>query len=368
MNARLEVGHIVNPIPFTRDHARPVADGCDVRIPSRVDTFLCRTQFLSRPVRPLVHPVESLNFAIAQYSRANLRLNTDRVIRVTGPSRSRQQIVLHAALMMKQVLGFREGLDIWCDNDHDIVHGGLASTASLASATAIGINGLYGNQVPAPLLIKLIAQNYGEESEEQGVLTPIPSIGGAVASALLSANVVAMTDETCVGATHTLPADYRAVLWIPEVGDLPGGAEDQQLYEQGKATYAAMGQRYGDLKHAILHREIIPALARGDTRPLFTQINRYTAGAYGDIPGYFGSRWIGRGVRLDRLLPQIEERIFGVSSPDEACVFVSSGGPTVVIITRRPRQTIDAISSLPSRAVYTTPLHAVGPRLRLHVP
>lgn len=347
MKETYSVGEIINPLLDTLPPVQLHTRKAHVRVPARVDTFLCHHQYFVKPPRLQVYPVNSINFGIEQITEAQVQIRDDLEI-VIAEDLKRPQLLKHAALIMLQTLNVRYGLTIKAQNLHSIQHGGLGSSAALITATAQAINKLFGEPLSQSQMTKLLAQNYGEETEQQGILSSMASIGGATATGLSSDNLIIIGGEAEIWFQGMLPSTYEAVFLYPKYIQNITGQVDMELYEKGFSMFREMGVQWGGIKESILREKIIPGLESGDFSSLFRHINMYTLGAYGDIPLYFKNRWSSHGIFFDSLIHQIFSRLFDSLHVDEHCFFVSSGGPLIVVITHSADEVCEKLTSLDS--------------------
>ena len=357
-------GHQLTAPQFeTGENLQPIANACSVAVPSRVDTFLCRPDVFVAPPRPYVYPVCSVNFAIDLFARATVRLSLGNDVTVEG---ERPGIIRHAALLMKRVLGYRGGLTITANNDDGLRHAGLGSSAALQAAVASAIHTLFGEPFEKALLARFLSQNYGEEADEAGELVAhVPSIGGAATMALSKANLVVIGGECVPWYQGSLPETYKLVLALPAIAVMPDGHEDRKMLSNGHPLLSQMGQQWGAVREAILRRRIVPSLAAGVPGPMFDAINRYTAGQWGDIPGYFENRWRGSGWQARSFLRDLDHQLFKRLSRTDACMFVSSGGPAIGVITSAPHEVAALLRNFDCSRVEVREMHARGAMVNL---
>lgn len=339
-----KIGDLINPLPTRERIVRPVGKEVTIRVPARVDTFLCHHQYFVNPPRPQVYPVNSINFTVAQYSEARVQLRDDAEL-VIDAEAGRESIVRHAVLIMQKTLSIGYGFTISARNLHDIRHGGLGSSAALMTAVAHGINVLFGEPLSADEMTKLLAQNYGEETDKPGYLSTMASIGGAAAASVLGSSVVVVGGEAEIWHVSELPSEYEAIFLFPKHIESIPGVVDIELFQKGFDLFRRLGYDWGGVKEEILRRKIIPAIESGDLSVLFRSINMYTIGGYGDIPQYFRNRWLSHGIFFDKLIHELYYSLFKNLSPSENCFFVSSGGPLIVVITKDVDCAIRSVAS-----------------------
>jgi predicted sugar kinase len=359
-----KIGDLINPLPKKYKKAKPVAKSCYVKVASRVDTFLCNHHYFVNPPKVQVYPVNSINFVIDKFSEALVEINNQETIEVHELA-GREPIIIHTALIMKKTLGFKEGITISAKNLHSIEHGGLGSSASLQTAVALAINQLFGNKIGNEDLIRLLAQNYGEESDRDGYLTSMASIGGASAAGLLSSDAIIIGGENEIWAQGNLPEEYKVIVAIPEIEKLPDGMLDMALFEKGFEMFKKIGNDWGKIKEKILQEQIIPEFNKNNLAPLFESINFYTIGAYGDIPSYFKNRWSNHSLFMDEFIHTFYSNLFSQLSQKKSCFFVSSGGPAMIFITRETKAVRKMLQAAGIKTIIESNLHSTGPVIEL---
>ncbi len=280
------IGELLNPLPRSFFVEKPPFKTCKISVPARVDTFLCHHHYFVRPPRPQVYPVNSVNFTIKQYTEAEVSLRDDDRI-IIEPISSRPTLLEHVAKILQKTIGKNYGFNIKAQNNHTILHGGLGSSAALITAVAQAINLVTGNHISTQEMTRLLAQNYGEETDRPGYLSTMASIGGASASALSGNSLVIIGGEAEIWYAGQLPDIYTALLLYPKEMKSISGVTDMELYRKGFSLFERLGTEWGDIKESILKNRIIPSLHHGDFTELFRAINMYTIGGYGDIPQYF---------------------------------------------------------------------------------
>jgi len=359
-----KIGKVVNPLPF-RFKTKPLYKSCYVKVCARIDTFLCNHHFFVEPPRMQVYPVCSINFAINEFTEAQVEcIDTNKII--VDDSAHRKNIILHTALILKDALGFNCGLKISGKNLHNVQHGGFGSTASLQTAVAIAINNLFGSKISESYLIKFLAQNYGEESNKKGHLSPMASIGGASAIATGHNNLIIIGGESEIWKRYNLSNDYTVLIITPKKlqSKLTHGI-DMQLYRDGYAAFKKIGHEWGRIKEYLLTNKIIKDLDVGNTKTLFNLINMYTIGAYGNIPQYFKNRWLTHPIYFDEFIYNIFYDCFKNINRENSCFFVSSGGPSICFVTKEKDIVLNRLKKYKDFSISECKLYSEGPQILL---
>ncbi len=340
-----KIGHILNPLRGKIGKVQLKGKTYKIIVPARVNTFLCHHNFFANPPKPNIYPVNSINFAIAKFSEAIVTIRSDKKIIITA-SDKHKAIIEHVVKIMQKTLKIDIGFDIQAKNLHHISHGGLGSSSSIMSAVAGAINILMGLPLSVEQITKLISQNYGEESNKKGFLSPAASIGGSTAIALSGKSLVVIGGESNIWHSGQLSKGYSAILLYPKKIKTITKAEDIELNKKELTWLRSIDKDWGDIKEQMLKEEIVPTINKKDYSVLFKSINMYTKGDYGDIPQYFRSRWMAYGLSFDVFISTIFSKLFGPLKIEENCFFVSSNGPMIVVITKYPKKAMALLKDL----------------------
>lgn len=340
-----EIGYLPNPLDVRIDNVVPAGKSCKIIVPARVNTFLCHHDFFIDPPRPQIYPVNSINFSIGKFTEVNVEMRSDGK-NVIDSLPKHKAIIGHVIKIMQKTLNIKTGFNVSAKNLHGISHGGFGSSASIMSAVAQGINILMGKVLTVGDITKLISQNYGEESDKKGFLSPSASIGGSTAVALSGESLVIMGGEADIWCLDRLPEEYCAILLYPKKIKPISKAMDDELNRKEGVLLKSIDIGRGDIKEDMLRTKIIPAINKKNYSPLFKAINMYMIGAYGDIPEYFKFRWKSHNLPFDSFIYGIFSRLFGSLKIDENCFFVSSNGPLIVVITKYYKKAVHLLKDL----------------------
>ncbi len=318
---------------------------CKITVPARVNTFLCHHNFFVDPPRPQIYPVNSINFSIGKFTEVDVEIRNDGK-NVIYSLPKHKAIIGHVIKIMQKTLNIKTGFNVSAKNLHGISHGGLGSSASIMSAVAQAINILMGKVLSVGDMTKLISQNYGEESDKKGFLSPSASIGGSTAVALSGESLIIMGGESDIWCLDRLPEEYSAILLYPKKIKLISKAVDDELNEKEGVLLKNIDIGWGSVKEDMIKTKIIPAINKKNYSPLFKAINMYMIGAYGDIPQYFKFRWKSHNLPFDSFIYDIFSKLFGKLRIDENCFFISSNGPLIVVITKHYKKAMHLLKDL----------------------
>jgi len=340
-----KIGHITNPLNIKDCDIVPKGKSCRVIIPARVNTFLCHHNYFANPPKPQIFPIDSINFAVAKFTEANVEIRNDNKIVINALDKY-VAIIEHAVKIIQKTLKIENGFNVNVKVIHNVSHGGLGSSSSVMSSVAKAINILMGSILSVGDITKLISQNYGEECDKKGFISNSASTGGSTAVALSGNSLVIMGDESEIWFSGNLPKEYCAILLYPKKIKTISKAMDATLNKKEFSLLETVDDGWADIKENLLKGKIIPAVNKKDYSVLFKNINMYTIGAFGNIPKYFGFRWTSQGVPFEAVIYTIFSKLFYKLRIDENCFFVSSNGPLIAIITREPKRVIHILKDL----------------------
>lgn len=104
---------------------------------------------------------------------------------IVGSNVRRPSLVRHFAEIVRKSINYQGGIHIEANNDFPYSHIGSGSSAALATAVALAINKLAGEPIKTEALPLFLAQNYGEEIEDNpNLLVPVQCTGGTSLMAL----------------------------------------------------------------------------------------------------------------------------------------------------------------------------------------
>lgn len=360
-----KIGDIINPL-LIQYQSEPLFTTCYVKVGARLSTFLCHHDFFSNPPRPQVYPINSINFMVNEFTEVFVEC-TDETTIVVNASENERDILMHTALILKTALGFSNGLIISGKVLHGVRHGGLGSSAALQTAVAIAINSLMGDKIPRADLVKFLAQNYGEESDIPGYLIPMVSVGGASAAMTSVHNLTIVGGEAEIWKEYDLSDDYSVVMVTPKIVNNKqiSNSLDIELFNRGREIFSKIGRDWGDVKENLLKDKVITGLNNNDPSYLFNLLTMYTLGAYGDIPQYYKNRWLQYTPSFDKFIYNIFNDCFDSTSVKENSFFVSSGGPSIFVVTRNSKKIIKNLKKHRIFSVREIDLYKGGPQIVL---
>ncbi|MDO8557544.1 MAG: hypothetical protein Q7R98_03755 [Candidatus Jorgensenbacteria bacterium] len=267
-------------------------------------------------------------FSVPFFKRVSISVRHDQEI-VISKSSKRHALIMHAVLLMKSALHFKDGLNVDVENSEELRHCGLGSSSGLLASVACAINEVYGNPVDKKTLIAYLAQNHGEEIDGDNFhLNPVQCIGGSAAAGLCKAGMIILSGESVPIATMRVPKTYSIIVGIPkDIRDADSrilmGKEKKNLYK-----FVATGRKYGKIiAYNILHR-MLPAMVMRDLKAIGDVIYEYR----------FKMGSIKNCSFTYKNLPKLCKRLEYLKNDGIAEILsISSVGPGIFVITKQPK-------------------------------
>lgn len=307
--------HIRIPWEQAPCETRPFAGTVVVHAPSRIHlTVLDMNRFAPD------HPGGGgLGFAISVPTTVRARC-------IEGPDEirySREPVLRHFLAVFRAATGHAGGFRVDADQ-HAHPHVGLGSTSTVLIATAHALNAAIGSPLSDDQLRLLIGHNYAEETDtgeiafgfETGVGPAVSTYGG----------MVVMGDGLTLAYQHPFAEEYAVYVIIPSSDISSAGTKEFDLL-MNRARSLDYQDR--ELKAYMMLMDLIPALETGDVKKV------------GDVVWEIEFRGSKRA--------EIEHHTFAIYAymnrlREAGFEFVgmSSVGPSIAVITKRPRQELEA--------------------------
>lgn len=295
-----------------------------------------------------IYRAGQIDFIVNIYKRVTVRIiegENELYITDTTP---RPALVRHAALMMRQVLGFKESLAIDITEDVSLRHCGLGSSSNIIAAVASAINELYAKPLTASTLSKLCAQNHGEEIDDDPTkITPVQCLGGSVIGGNYQGGLVVVAGRATPIYTMDLASNLSVVIGVPEDYGHPDSAELMQLEADNIEGFVSTGETFAQkISYTLLH-EVLPDLVNNDLTSCKELIYQY--------------RWnMGSIKNCSFALPRIIEIAEALrkyqSDPDIVIFSLSSVGPGFFALTTNPEKVIKDFQDLKMKTI-TAAIH-----------
>lgn len=228
---------------------------------------------------------------------------------------------------MRKSINYQGGIYVEANNDFPYSHIGCGSSAALGTATALAINKLAGEPIKVDALPLFLAQNYGEEIEDDpNLLVPVQCTGGTSLMAL-HGGLIAVEDSK-VTQRMEIPEGLVYVIGIPS---FPKPDSRGAMSREAEAVFQHIldSARYMQPFFAQRFQEIMEAMLSGDIRTVGRVIEKIDS-----------NEVIMRGY--ENMFPGINEQYKSLTSllqsREPISTFISSAGPTFVTICSMDKQ------------------------------
>ncbi len=322
------VGFVLNPFKGSVLEVRPHFSKISIKYPARLNAMALDPSRIDVSEQGVYTPGEII-FSVDLYKDVTVSLRHDNEI-IISDSSPRHQLILHAALLIRSALKIESGFNINVQA-LDLRHCGLGSSSGLIAAVASAINELYGNPISKIDLIAYLAQNHGEEiDEDKSKLQHVQCIGGSAASGLIPGGMKVLAGESVPIASMFIDSSYSVLIGVPNDFVAPDSKRLMELEISNMSKFIATGDTYRNrIGYRMIH-ETLPAMIKGDLRTASKLIFDYRFD-YGSIRN------------CSFVHPQIVtiadnvRRLYEKGIADTLAL--SSVGPAFFAITRHPDET-----------------------------
>lgn len=267
------VGTVFNPINIKKK-ATPVYKSVTIKYPSRLNAMALDPSKIATNDNLRYSPGEII-FKVNLFKEVTVKLTPSKDIIISLDSK-RHSLIRHSALLMKDALAYDGGFDISVKDEKEIKHAGLGSSSGLIASVACAINELFSCPISNKDLLKYLAQNHGEEIDnDDNVLSPVQCIGGSAASGLYTGGMLVLAGNSRVIAQMNIDSEYKAVIGIPRDFCQLDAQRLLDLEIKSFPNFIDCGRKYGQLiAYRMLH-EVLPGMIENDLQTVGNLIYDY---------------------------------------------------------------------------------------------
>jgi len=263
MNTIFKVGKIINPLKNKVVGLRiPKYREVSLLYPARLNAMALDPSKIALSDDGIYSPGEIV-FPISIYKKITATLRGDQQI-IIKTNTNREQLVRHATLLMFDAFQIKFGITIELHSD-DMKHCGLGSSSGMIAATACAINELYGNPISKMELIQYLAQNHGEEIDnDKEHLQHVQCIGGSAAAGLVKGGMIILSGQSIPIVSVPIESSVSVVIGVP-IDFVPLDAKALMGLEMANMNkFIYTGQTYTEkIAYRLIH-ETIPSMKIGD--------------------------------------------------------------------------------------------------------
>ncbi len=322
------VGAVQNPYKHHIQKVTPILSDILIKYPARLNAMALDPSQIDFSEQGVYTPGEII-FSIDIYKGVSISIREDSEIVISETS-PRRQLILHAVLIMRHALKIDSGFTVDVQT-LDLRHCGLGSSSGLIAAVASAINELYDNPIKKVDLIAYLAQNHGEEIDDNvNQLQHVQCIGGSAASGLVSGGMKVLAGESIPIAHMNIDAAYSVLIGVPNDFSAPDSKKMMELEISNMSKFISTGDKYRDkIGYRVTH-ETLPAMMLGNLRKASELIFDYRFD-YGSIDN------------CSFVYPRIVEIAKNIRHLYEQeivdALALSSVGPAFFAITHNPKET-----------------------------
>jgi predicted sugar kinase len=344
--ANFAIGTVFNDAIVTGT-VKPPLNSIKISYPSRLEAMALDPGKIADN-NNLIYKAGQIDFCVALYKDIKVTIDTQSADITVSDRTPRKALVLHAALIMRQALGFEDGLKIDVFDAVDLRHCGLGSSSSLIAGTAAAINELFGTPITPLNLVRYCAQNHGEEiNGSKNTLVPVQCIGGSGVCGHFEGGLVILSGEATPIMTERLPEELLVVFGVPADFEHLDSQELMNAEIENIAGFKASGDEFGPLIAYRLIHEAMPGIAEGNLKPMKDLI--------------FDYRWdMGSIKNCSFVYPRMNEIAESLrplrDDDDVAIIALSSVGPGFFALTSNPDK-VEAEFQKLGLNTYVTSIH-----------
>jgi predicted sugar kinase len=284
-------------------------------------------------------------FAVGLCKRVSVNRDPEAGIMVVSPDSKRPVLIDHAVRLMRDALGFTDGLRVSVDNQSELRHVGLGSSSGLIASVGAAINELYGRPFRDDELLRYLAQNHVEEVDgTDQFVTPVQCLGGAGAAGLYEGSVLVVAGENTVVAQGTADEDYAVVIGVPADFVEKDAAALMEAELKAIPKFIKTGKTFGpQIAYRVFH-EMLPAIARGQLGPVGDVVfdYRFNMGSIENCSFVYND--------LQKIADQLRViRTLGLAD----VLALSSVGPGFFVVTKQPSACADIMTNAGLRLIRT---------------
>ncbi len=209
------VGTIFNKLNLKIKSSIYKYDSVVLNYPTRLEAMVFDPAKLE-PNNSHVYTAGQINFTVGLFRKIKVSISKNTAdVNISGIGH-RKSLVMHAFLLMKDLLKFEDNLSIYYEDKIGIKHCGLGSSSATIAGVCCAINELYGNKIDKKVLMKYIVQNHVEEIENNDEeIFPVQSIGGSAAAGLFGDGMVIIAGNAEVVKTMSISSEYSVIFAVP---------------------------------------------------------------------------------------------------------------------------------------------------------
>lgn len=270
-----KVGTVFNTLKNHPRGAKRVHTRVVIKYPSRLEAMAIDPSKIAEN-NNLRYTPGQIDFTVKLFKTVTVKIiNKTDSVKISN-SAKRPTLIKHAFLLMKEAIGFKEGLYIDVKDEVGLKHCGLGSSSGLIASVACAINELFGNPIARQDLVKYLAQNHGEEIDgDSEMINPVQCIGGSAACGNYEGSLIILAGESVVVKTMNISDEYDVVIGIPVGFTYPDSKYLMDEEIKNLDNFLECGRKYGYIIAYRLFHECLPDIEEGSLRAVGNLIFDY---------------------------------------------------------------------------------------------
>jgi predicted sugar kinase len=260
---KIPVGFVRAPLRSLGTQPQPIAKSINLAYPTRLEAMALDPSRIA--IREdAVYTAGQINFKINTFRNVHISTTAHTGEVIVSAETSRASLVRHAVLLMRDALKFDHGISVDVDAEVDLRHCGFGSSSNTIASVAYAINELFGNPIERTELARYLAQNHGEESDDdEHSLVAVQCIGGSATAGIYDGAIIVLAGRQAVIQSAAIPDSYHIVAGVPRDFKHPDAEYLMNAELEAMPKFMHTGKTFGrEIAYRLVH-EAMPALTEG---------------------------------------------------------------------------------------------------------
>ncbi len=270
-----KVGTVFNELPNRPLNIVKRFSKIVLRYPSRLEAMAIDPSKIAAN-NNLKYTPGQIDFTIKIFKTVTINVTENEgEINISNTSK-RSTLIKHATALMRNALNVNDGLSIDVVDEINLRHCGLGSSSGLIASIACAINELYGKPISDRKMVKYLAQNHGEEiDDDPEMISPVQCIGGSAACGTHEGGLIIIAGENIVVKTMKIPEDYEVVIGVPLDFTHPDAKYLMDKEVENLHKFLECGKKHGPNIAYTLFHECFPDMEEGSIKAIGNLIFDY---------------------------------------------------------------------------------------------
>lgn len=322
-----KIGCIFNTLPGAPTNSKRIYKKVIIKYPSRLEAMAIDPSKIAKN-NNLKYTPGQIDFTVKIFKTITVKVIDRKNITEVSSKTKRPSLVKHSVGIMRSAIGFHEGIFVDIKDEVSLRHCGLGSSSGLIAGVACAINELFGRPISDRQLVKYLAQNHGEEIDnEPDKINPVQCIGGSAACGTHEGGLIIIAGESVVVKTMVIPNIYEVVVGIPKKFTYPDSKYLMDKEIENLDKFLECGRKFGQPIAYKLFHECFPDMEEGNLTAIGDLIYeyRYNMGSIKNCSFVYPP------------IVEIADKLSFLKKQNKADVLaLSSVGPGMFAITKKP--------------------------------